>query len=41
MKQAEKRFLLGLLFNPENGDDTFLQNVGWLSADYIALYPNR
>jgi hypothetical protein len=23
-------FLLGLLFNPENGDDVFLRNVGYI-----------
>jgi hypothetical protein len=41
MKQAAKRFLLGFLFSPVNGGDMFLQNVGWLSADYMALYPRR
>jgi hypothetical protein len=34
-------FLLGLFFNPENGGDTFLQNVGWLSTSYEALYYRR
>jgi hypothetical protein len=33
--------LLGLLFNPEDGSDTFLKNVGWLSTDYVALYHKR
>jgi hypothetical protein len=27
--------LLGLFFNPENGGDMFLQNVTWLSEDYM------
>jgi hypothetical protein len=34
-------FLLSLFFNPEDGDDTFLQNVSWLSMDYTVLYPGR
>jgi hypothetical protein len=33
--------LIGLLFNPENGDDMFLRNLGWRSVVYIALYPRR
>jgi hypothetical protein len=31
-------FFLGLFLDPENGGDMFLRNVGWLSADYTALY---
>jgi hypothetical protein len=31
-------FLLGLLFNPEDGDDIFLQNVDLLSMDYMVLH---
>jgi hypothetical protein len=31
-------FLHGLPFNPEQGSDMFLCNVGWLSADYTALF---
>jgi hypothetical protein len=33
--------LLGLFFNPEDGSDMFLRNVGWLSTDYTSLYPRR
>jgi hypothetical protein len=29
-------FLLGLLFDSEDGNDMFLRNVGWLSTDYIS-----
>jgi hypothetical protein len=41
--QATNRdyFLLGLLFNPEDGGDICLQNVGWLSPDYTALRISR
>jgi hypothetical protein len=34
-------FLLGLFFDPEDGSDMFLRNVGRLSTDYMALYPKR
>jgi hypothetical protein len=34
-------FLLGLFFDPENGGDIFLVNVGWISADYMSIYPKR
>jgi hypothetical protein len=34
-------FLLGLLFDPEDGGDTFLRNVASLLTDYMALYPRR
>jgi hypothetical protein len=33
--------LLGLFFRPEDSDIIFLQNVGWLSMDYMALHPRR
>jgi hypothetical protein len=31
--------LLVLVFEPDDGGDMFLRNVGWLSADYTSLYP--
>jgi hypothetical protein len=34
-------FLLGLFFDPEDGGDMFLLNIGSLSIDYTALYPRR
>jgi hypothetical protein len=34
-------FLACLFFDPEDGGDMFLRNIGWLSADYTALYPRR
>jgi hypothetical protein len=34
-------FLLDLFFDPEDGGDMFLRNVGWLSTDYMALYTRR
>jgi hypothetical protein len=30
-----------LLFDPEDGSDTFLRNVCWLLQDYVALYTIR
>jgi hypothetical protein len=30
-----------LFFDPEDGGDIFFQNVGWLSTDYMALYPRK
>jgi hypothetical protein len=35
------RFLLGLFFDPEDGDYMSLRNVRWLLTDYTALYPRR
>jgi hypothetical protein len=34
-------FMLGLLFDPEDGDTTFHQSVGGLLLDYTALHPRR
>jgi hypothetical protein len=34
-------FLLGLFFDPEDGNDIFLQNVDSLSTDYTTFYPRR
>jgi hypothetical protein len=34
-------FLLGLFFDPEDGGNTFLRNVGSFSMDYMELYPRR
>jgi hypothetical protein len=39
MKLLYAGFLLGTFFDPENGSDMILQNVGRLSTDYMALYP--
>jgi hypothetical protein len=33
--------LFGLFIDPENGGDTFLRNLSWLSADHMALCPKR
>jgi hypothetical protein len=38
---ASACFLLDLFFDPEDGGEMFLQNIGWLSMDYTALYPKR
>jgi hypothetical protein len=29
------------LFDPKDGADMFLQNIGWLSTDYTMLHPRR
>jgi hypothetical protein len=34
-------FLLRLLFDPEDGGDVCLREVGWLSTDYTTLHPRR
>jgi hypothetical protein len=37
---AARWFLAGLIFDPEDGGDTFHRNVG-PHTDYTALYPRR
>jgi hypothetical protein len=34
-------FLLCSFYDLEDGGDMFLRNVGWLSTDYMSLYPKR
>jgi hypothetical protein len=33
--------LLDIFFDPEDGGDMFLRNVGWNWTDYKASYPRR
>jgi hypothetical protein len=40
MLPASAGFLLGLVFNPEDGNDIFLKNVR-LSLKYMLLQPRR
>jgi hypothetical protein len=35
------RWFAELFFDPEDGGDTFLRNVGYNSTDYMASYPRR
>jgi hypothetical protein len=35
------RRFVELFFDPEDGGDTFLLNVGYNSTDYTASYPRR
>jgi hypothetical protein len=37
--KADGKQVLGLFFNPEDGGDMFLGNVGLLSTDFTALIP--
>jgi hypothetical protein len=39
----EEYHLLGYdaVYDPEDGGDTFLRNVGYNSTDYTASYPRR
>jgi hypothetical protein len=39
--QLHVGFLLGLVFNPEYGDNMLLRNVGCLATDYMALHSKR
>jgi hypothetical protein len=34
-------FLLSLLYGSEDGGNMFLENITWLSLDYIMLCPRR
>jgi hypothetical protein len=33
--------LFSLHFSTQDGGDTFLLNVSWLSTDYMVLHPRR
>jgi hypothetical protein len=33
--------LFSFFFEPEDGGDIFLRNIGWLSTDYTVLYLRR
>jgi hypothetical protein len=35
------RWFAELFFDPEDGGDTFLRNVGYNSTDHMASYPRR
>jgi hypothetical protein len=42
--QLETRFNAGILlglFDHKDGGAMFLRNVGWISTDYMVLYPTR
>jgi hypothetical protein len=34
-------FLFSLFFDPEDGGDMFVRNIGLLSTDYTTLFPRR
>jgi hypothetical protein len=34
-------FFVSVFFDPEDGSDIFLRNVGWLSTDYTTSYARR
>jgi hypothetical protein len=38
---ASSWFLYGIIFDPEDGGDTFLRKVSWLSVYYMTLHPRR
>jgi hypothetical protein len=38
---ASYRFLAWFIFDPEDGGDMLLRNIGWLSTGYTALYLTR
>jgi hypothetical protein len=33
--------LFGVFYDLEDGGDIFIRNLGWISAEYTALYPRR
>jgi hypothetical protein len=37
--QRKSRCKAGLFFDPKDGVDTFFRNIGWLTMDYMILYP--
>jgi hypothetical protein len=39
--RALDKMLGNYFFDPEDGGDMFLRNVGWNSTDYTASYPRR
>jgi hypothetical protein len=39
--EQETSIKAGSCFDPEDGGDLFLSNVGWLSTGYTALYPRK
>jgi hypothetical protein len=39
--RCDAGIFLGLFFDPEDGDDIFPRNVGWLSTDHTALFHRR
>lgn len=41
MEEYTAHFMLGLLFGPEDGGDTFLENVGGNLSNYRVLQPQR
>jgi hypothetical protein len=40
-KQGTSKKVGGLLFDSENGGNTFLRNIDQLSTDYMAVYPSN
>jgi hypothetical protein len=38
---SQASFLFDLSFDPEDGGDMSLRNVGWFPTDYTVLYPRR
>jgi hypothetical protein len=38
---VNRRLKPAYFFDPEDGGDMFLRNVGWHPTDYTVLYPRR